>query len=180
MDYVRVGGVCLLLMVIAAALPVNVLAQTPQASANGAAPIISQSLASESQAQGETISAETLAKRNTGLKPLGTRSSRTASGAQTTGQSQTPVSAAPATTSAVAATAATAHAIHTELFHGNSDAIQLAGIIHPSGDRQRSCREATVTPDQIAQETATTQALGAQPQVKMQLLRAQRLRLRIM
>ena len=79
MDYVRIGGVCLLLMVIAAALPVNVLAQTPQTSANGAAPIISQSLLSESKAQGETISAETLAKRNSGLKPLGTKSSSKAS-----------------------------------------------------------------------------------------------------
>ena len=74
MDHVRVGGVCLLLLVIAAALPINVLAQTPQPAtsdnaANGAAPIISQSLLSKST-QGETISAENLAKRNTGLKPL--------------------------------------------------------------------------------------------------------------
>src|SRR5665647_450645 len=104
MDYVRVGGVCLLLIVLAAALPVNVLAQTPQASANGAAPIISQSLASEGKAQGETISAETLAKRNTGLKPLGTKSSNQAAVAQTSGQTQTPVSTAPATTTAAAAT----------------------------------------------------------------------------
>ncbi len=108
MDYVRVGGVCLLLMVIAAALPVNALAQTPQASANGAAPIISQSLASEGQAEGETISAETLAKRNTGLKPLGTRSSNKAAVAQTSGQTQTPVSTATATTAAAATATSTA------------------------------------------------------------------------
>ncbi|MFZ2472381.1 MAG: S-layer protein domain-containing protein [Methanothrix sp.] len=79
MDHVRVGGVCLLLIIIAAALPINALAQTPQAAtvsdsekdsaANGAAPIISQSLLSKST-QEETISAEKLAKRNTGLKPL--------------------------------------------------------------------------------------------------------------
>ena len=79
MDHVRVGGVCLLLIIIAAALPINVLAQTPQTAtssdsgidnaANGAAPIISQSLLSKST-QEETISADKLAKRNTGLKPL--------------------------------------------------------------------------------------------------------------
>ncbi len=72
MDHVRVGGVCLLFLIIAAALPINVLAQTPSENdnaANGAAPIISQSLLAKST-QGETISAEKLAKRNTGLKPL--------------------------------------------------------------------------------------------------------------
>ncbi|MFZ3149780.1 MAG: S-layer protein domain-containing protein [Methanothrix sp.] len=79
MDHVRVGGVCLLLIIIAAALPINVLAQPPQTAtssdsgidnaANGAAPIISQSLLSKST-QEETISADKLAKRNTGLKPL--------------------------------------------------------------------------------------------------------------
>ncbi len=72
MDHVRVGGVCLLLIIIAAALPINVLAQTPSQNdnaADGTAPIISQSLLSKST-QGETISAEKLAKRNTGLKPL--------------------------------------------------------------------------------------------------------------
>jgi S-layer protein (TIGR01567 family) len=72
LDYVRVGGVCLLLIIIAAALPINVLAQTPSENdnaADGTAPIISQSLLSKST-QGETISAEKLAKRNTGLKPL--------------------------------------------------------------------------------------------------------------
>ena len=95
MDHVRVGGVCLLLIIIAAALPINVLAQTPQAAtsdnaANGAAPIISQSLLSKS-AQGETISAENLAKRNTGLKPLATSKSKAASvESQTSGQPESP------------------------------------------------------------------------------------------
>ena len=94
MDHVRVGGVCLLLLVIAAALPINVLAQTPQAAtsdnaANGAAPIISQSLLSKST-QGETISAENLAKRNTGLKPLATTKSKAASvDSKTSGQPKT-------------------------------------------------------------------------------------------
>ena len=80
MDHVRVGGVCLLLLIIAAALPISVLAQTPSENdnaANGAAPIISQSLLSKST-QGETISAEKLAKRNVGLKPLATTKSKAA------------------------------------------------------------------------------------------------------
>ncbi len=93
MDHVRVGGVCLLLLIIAAALPINVLAQTPSENdnaANGAAPIISQSLLSKST-QGETISAEKLAKRNTGLKPLGIAKSEASSEvSQTSGQPETP------------------------------------------------------------------------------------------
>jgi len=81
MDHVRVGGVCLLLIIIAAALPSNVLAQTPQATdaAAGANPIISKSLLSESSGQGETISAEKLAKRSSGLKPLAASGSSAAS-----------------------------------------------------------------------------------------------------
>jgi S-layer protein (TIGR01567 family) len=96
MDHVRVGGVCLLLIIIAAALPINVLAQTPSENdnaADGAAPIISQSLLSKST-QGETISAEKLAKRNTGLKPLGTTKSEAVSKvSQTSAQPETPTKA---------------------------------------------------------------------------------------
>jgi len=39
MDHVRVGGVCLLLIIIAAALPINVLAQNPQAATDNAAKV---------------------------------------------------------------------------------------------------------------------------------------------
>ena len=97
MDYVKVGGVCLLLLVIAAALPINVLAQTPQAETSaGATPIISKSLLSESSGQGETISAENLAKRNIGLKPLAKPGSTAASEApQTAEQVETPAASAP-------------------------------------------------------------------------------------
>lgn len=165
MDYVRVGGVCLLLMVIAATLPVNVLAQTPQASANGAAPIISQSLASEGQAQGETISAETLASRNSGLKPLGTQRSGTVSSLQTSGQSQTPASAAPATTPDAAAVTATP----MPSLESSSTAIPTQSTPQASSTQAVTASvpvaDGTVTPDQItqetpdqsAQETATTQ-----------------------
>ncbi len=160
MDYVRVGGVCLLLMVIAAALPVNVLAQTPQASANGAAPIISQSLASEGQAQGETISAETLARRNTGLKPLGTKSSNKAAVAQTSGQTQTPVSTAPATTAAAAAATATAPLSTGSLTTKSSPATQTQSSSQAPSTKAMTTSAAaatTVNPAQTAQETGTAQ-----------------------
>ncbi len=157
MDYVRIGGVCLLLMLIAAALPVNVLAQTPQTSANGAAPIISQSLLSESKAQGETISAETLAKRNSGLKPLGTKSSSKASGVQTTGQSQTPISTSPAATSAVTAAPSTVSSATT----GSSTTTQTQSSSQatsvPAETSSATAAAASVTPVQTAQETGAAQ-----------------------
>jgi len=158
MDYVRIGGVCLLLMVIAAALPVNVLAQTPQTSANGAAPIISQSLLSESKAQGETISAETLAKRNSGLKPLGTKSSSKASGVQTSGQSQTPISTSPAATATVTATPSTVSSATT----GSSTATQTQSSSEaasvPAETSSATAAAASVTPVQTAQETGASQS----------------------
>jgi S-layer protein (TIGR01567 family) len=79
MDHVRVCGVCLLLLIVATALPMDVLAQTPQAAtdsgaqadnAGGATPTISESSPSKGTAQGESASAEKLLKRNSGLKPL--------------------------------------------------------------------------------------------------------------
>jgi S-layer protein (TIGR01567 family) len=148
MDYVRIGGVCLLLMVIAAALPVNVLAQTPQTSANGAAPIISQSLLSESKAQGETISAETLAKRNSGLKPLGTKSSSKASGVQTSGQTQTPISTSPAAAATVTATPSTESSSTATQTQSGS---QSASV--PAKTSSSTAAAASVTPVQTVQET---------------------------
>ena len=152
MDHVKVGGVCLLLIIIAAALPINVLAQTPQTAtisasekdnaANGAAPIISQSLLSKSM-QGETISAEKLAKRNTGLKPLATSKSKAVSvDSQTSGQTKTPTSTAAQTNEAKAETAlaaSTAPAAST-----------------PTTDATAPAADAAVTPDMIAQDTVAT------------------------
>ena len=97
LDYVKVGGVCLLLLVIAAALPTNVLAQTPQAeTSSGATPIISKSLLSDSSGKGETISADNLARRNIGLKPLAKPGSTAASEAtKTTEQVEKPATSDP-------------------------------------------------------------------------------------
>ena len=127
MNHVRVGGVCLLLLIIAAALPINVLAQTPSENdnaANGAAPIISQSLLSKST-QGETISAEKLAKRNTGLKPLA--SSGQAAKSETT--------------------AAPEEAANTAPSAPESNAKQETAIQEPAQD-------ATITPDMIQTEAS--------------------------
>ncbi|MDD2755643.1 MAG: S-layer protein domain-containing protein [Methanothrix sp.] len=127
MDHVRVGGVCLLLILLAAALPINVLAQTPSEdnnAADGAAPIISQSLLSKST-QGETISAEKLAKRNTGLKPLSSSGQAT--------KSET--------------TAAPEEAANTASFATESNANQETASQEPAQD-------ATVTPDMIQTEAS--------------------------
>ena len=81
MDHIRVGGVCLLIIIIAAALPISSLAQLPLATtdsgvkasekaAGGATPTINEKLLSKSSGQGETVSPEKLIERNSGLKPL--------------------------------------------------------------------------------------------------------------
>jgi S-layer protein (TIGR01567 family) len=134
MDHVRVGGVCLLLLIIAAALPISVLAQTPSVNdnaANGAAPIISQSLLSKST-QGETISAEKLAKRNVGLKPLATTKSMDSQASSTAAQTNV-------------AKAAPAQAASTALAASS-----------PTADATAPAADATVTPDMIAPDTVAT------------------------
>ncbi len=120
MNHVRVGGVCLLFIIIAAALPLNVLAQ-PSQSADGsgdqpggnaageANPIISKSLLSESSGQDETISAEKLAKRSSGLKPLAPAGSSAAPEApQNVQEAQTPTASAPESNAAQAVASQTA------------------------------------------------------------------------
>jgi S-layer protein (TIGR01567 family) len=137
MDHVRVGGVCLLLLIIALALPINALAQTPQpatssasendVTASDSASIISQSLSSESSAQAESISAETMAKRSTGLKPLGSsgQSAPTAASNEAAGtgapaqesneqQAETGIEAAPAAAEPIVEEAVTPDMIETE------------------------------------------------------------------
>jgi S-layer protein (TIGR01567 family) len=161
MDHVRVGGVCLLLLIIAAALPIDVLAQTPQAAtisasekdnaANGAAPIISQSLLSKSTQQEETISAEKLAKRNTGLKPLATSNGKAATeDSQTSGLPKATASAAEQTNAAKAEPAKVEAAKVASSAQAAST--QEADATAPAAD-------ATVTPDMISSDTATTKTV---------------------
>lgn len=79
MDYFRVGGVCLLLIAIAVALPSG-WAQSPQTTDNsavklseksvgGAAPVVSEDFFSRGSEQGESVSPQSLMKRSSGLKP---------------------------------------------------------------------------------------------------------------
>jgi len=146
MDYFRVGGVCLLIMFLAAALPMDVLAQTPEAAsgdaAGGATPVISQSLLSESSAQGGTISADTLAKRSSGLKPI---SSRGSSGAQSPAQS----GAGSAQESAASTSAVSAESAATSTTPEPSPAAaEQSTTTEPA--------ETTITPDMIPQDTAAS------------------------
>ncbi len=130
MDHVRVGGVCLLIIIIAAALPISSLAQLPQATtdsgvkaseeaAGGATPTINEKLLSESSGQGETVSPEKLMERNSGLKPLklsrgdtnsvGSKAAQSGQeNAEAAANSQAEKSAAPQATAAAVAASATA------------------------------------------------------------------------
>ena len=161
LDYVKVGGVCLLLLVIAAALPTNVLAQTPQAeTSSGATPIISKSLLSDSSGKGETISADNLARRNIGLKPLAKPGSTAASEAtKTTEQVEKPATSDPkddTPKSSQETTATSAVSTATPAAEITPTASQT-GVLSPQTVTTASpATEATVTPDMIPQGTETT------------------------
>ncbi len=162
MDYVRVGGVCLLLMVLAAALPMEVLAQTPDAadssgtgananSAGGASSVISQSLLSGSSAQGETISAEKLAKRSSGLKPLASSKS-TAASSSTPANTQSETASVPENTAKSTASETTAAADATSTTTTETAAASEA----ETSDKSASAESRTAS--QTATETATETA----------------------
>lgn len=193
MDYVRVGGVCLLLIVLAAALPMEVLAQTPGAadssgtganvnSAGGASSVISQSLLSESSAQGETISAEKLAKRSGGLKPLASSKSTAASSSSPANTQSTTASvsentakstasettAAAATTAATTTEAATSSAetpvatssettITPDMIPAGETSAQTATSSSASSSNQGEATSAVVTPDNATSVAASSE-----------------------
>ncbi len=181
MDYVRIGGVCLLIMLLAAALPADVLAQASESSSE-AAPSISHSLLSGSSAQESTISAETLSKRNTGLKPLGSKSSSTPSAAAATtpttqaspAPAAAPVQTAAATVAATpaptpAATPATASQVSSSEPVQTASSSQGAGATESVSTSQAESRiatpsvsEETITPDQIDQ-AATDAGIDSTP-----------------
>lgn len=162
MNHVRVGGVCLLLLIIAAALPIDTLAQTPSDIENadgGAAPVISHSLLSKST-QGDSISTEKLAKRNAGLKPLGsaktTDASQSSQASQSSGQtvaSNQPETPAPAAeqTAAVQETQATADSTAEQ-----TPAQEEASA--PAADA--AVTPETITPDAIAAPTSSEASLA--------------------
>jgi S-layer protein (TIGR01567 family) len=128
MDHVRVGGVCLLIIIIAAALPIGSLAQLSQATtdsgvkasekaAGGAIPALSEKLLSKSSGEGETVSTQKLIERNSGLKPLkssqgdaNSGGTKTAQSGQSNAASTIKSEASQATASSVAASATAASA----------------------------------------------------------------------
>ena len=163
MDYVRVGGVCLLLMVLAAALPMEVLAQTPAAdssgaganvnSAGGASSVISQSLLSEGSAQGETISAEKLAKRSSGLKPLSSKSTAAAGSSS---------ASTPSTTTSVSENTAKSTASETTEAAATTTAATTEAATSSAETPAATSSETTITPDMIpAAETSAQTATSS-------------------
>ncbi|OPY53114.1 MAG: PEGA domain protein [Methanosaeta sp. PtaU1.Bin112] len=151
MNHAKVGGVCLLLLIIAAALPINVLAQTPSENGNaddGATPDISQSLLSKST-QGEDISTEKLVKRNSGLKPLGSAKTDDASkSSQASGQTETANQPDAQAAAAEQANAAQESSVPAEE--------APAPIAETTATPETVNSEATVTPETVNSEATVT------------------------
>ncbi|MDD4579750.1 MAG: S-layer protein domain-containing protein [Methanothrix sp.] len=176
MHHVRVGGVCLLVLMIAAALPINVLAQASEtassspsgsdAAAGGAAKTISQSLLSKST-QEETISAEKMAKSNRGLKPLGSSGQSAKSEASATSNedasSETQVANTETDTTATSTEAVQDSANSAETATTESTTVEEEPAT--TSTETTAAEEQTVTPDEIEKETAaasTTESLTDQ------------------
>jgi S-layer protein (TIGR01567 family) len=160
MHNIRVGGVCLLLLLLAAALPFIAMAQEPQTGSssapqsdnagNDAASIISKSLAAKTS-QEEGLSAEKPASSRRGLKPLGSAAQTSSSqSAASIAPSSTPASAAPDTADKTAENAANAD---------DATPTQAAADVPAA-----TATEDTVTPDEVdpaeavADEPETVQA----------------------
>jgi S-layer protein (TIGR01567 family) len=160
MQNIRVGGVCLLLLLLAAALPFIAMAQEPQTQSssapqsdnagNDAASIISKSLAAKTN-QEEGISAEKPTSSRRGLKPLGSAAQTSSSqSAASTAPSSTPASDAPDTADKTAENAAAA-----------DDATPTQAV---ADVQAATATEDTVTPDEVdpaeavADEPETVQA----------------------
>jgi len=163
MDHIRVGGVCLLLLVIAAALPISVLAQSQQAdagsasgsdaTAQGAAPTISKSVVSES-IKSDRISAESLSKRNAGLKPLGSSSQPASSASEQTAQTASPQASAATTESTATESATTENAAESPATVSTDT--KNAETESAATTEDAAAQETTVTPDTIQTEETTT------------------------
>ena len=162
MHHVRVGGVCLLILLLAAALPVNVLAQASETASSSpsvsdsagtdAAKTISQSLLSKST-QEETVSTDKLIKSNKGLKSLSsTKKSTTSDASASTPATQS--TQTPAATAAASGTTETA-ATSTETETNVASSPETTSAAEPT---PTATEEKTITPDQIEKtpDTAAT------------------------
>ncbi|MDQ1283361.1 MAG: hypothetical protein QG666_1153, partial [Euryarchaeota archaeon] len=176
MHHVRVGGVCLLVLMIAAALPINVLAQASETAssspsgsdtaASGAAKTISQSLLSKSTEEG-TISAEKMAKSNRGLKPLGSSGqsakSEASAASNEDASSETQVANTETDTTATSTEAVQDSANSAETATTESITVEEEPAVTTT--ETTAAEDETVTPDEIEKETAaasTTESLKDQ------------------
>ncbi len=161
MHNIRVGGVCLLLLLIAAALPFIAMAQEPQtgsssapqsdSTGNDAASIISKSLAAKT-GQEEAVSAERVTSSRRGLKSLSSSADSSAdSGAQSTASDQ---GSSPQTAAAPAGTDTAAESAETA---GDAVPSQAAA------DAPMAAAEEVVTPDEI--EAETVEAAAGKPEL---------------
>ncbi len=180
MDHIRVGRVCLLLLVIAAALPVIALAQSPAADASSTSgndatdQTVSNSQVSESS-KADTISAESLSKRNIGLKPISSskqaasqtgsaQSSATStdSGATESAASES-VTADTATTESVTADTATTESATADTATTESATADTATTESATADTAttESATADTATTESATADTATTESATA-------------------
>ena len=154
MNQVRAGGVCLLLILLAAALPTSVLAQTSSVAADsddksgelavdGVTPTTEEKLHIMSNGQGDGIS-EKLMARNSGLKPL-----RGSSSAAKTAESGAAQSASSTTTSGQAETSAPTVA----------SAAPISAQSTPVTEQATAQAQAETAQTETAAATATTEAV---------------------
>lgn len=139
MDYFRVGGVCIAIMLIASALPCG-WAQSPPAdggSARGTAPVVSEDFFSKGSGQSEPVSPQSLMKRSSDLKPV----VRLDGAAPVTQESQ-----------------ATSESQIEPPVAENPEAAPVTQEVPAQEVVQEEAQE-VITPDEIPQENATSSAM---------------------
>ncbi len=171
MNYFRVGGACLLLIIIAAALP-SVWAQAPQStdlrdgSAVGAAPVVSEDFFSKGSGQGEAVSPESLMKRSSNLKPVKAPDGTSAPEGTSTAGQQTETAQAASEPVAVepepAAVQEETPAVAQEIEEPSASEAEPAAAESPEvplvTQEAQAQEEEVITPDMIPQENATETA----------------------
>ncbi len=158
MDYFRVGRACLLLMIIAVALP-SVWAQAPQGldvgerSSEGTAPVVSEDFFTKGSGQGEAVSPESLMKRSSDLKPV--KAPGSAAGPQSTLAPKTPES----TETAAVQETQTAEVQQPEAVQATSEPVAAETV--PQEEPQEVPEETTAT----TQESQATTVSEVEPEV---------------
>jgi S-layer protein (TIGR01567 family) len=177
MDYFRVGGVCIAILLIAAALPCG-WAQAPQTagdgSAGGPAPVVSEDFFSKGSGQSEPVSPQSLMKRSSDLKPVmrpgsaGTaaQGTQTAAGQQTATSpaasepapavEETPATPEDASAAAQESQATSESQVEPEVAE-NPEVPPVTQEVQAPEEVQEAAQE-VITPDMIPQEDVTEPA----------------------